>query len=302
MIWDSYIQGFVAYLKLEKDLSPHSIEAYRHDVRLFAQYLEDAGRTIGPDAVQISDLKDFVRAISEIGLAATSQARIISGLRMFFHFLVLEEVITQNPAALLELPKIRRKLPDVLTVEEIDRMIAAIDLSKPEGMRNKAMLETLYSCGLRVSELICLRISDLYPEVGFIRVIGKGNKQRLVPIGTLALKYIDLYLHHVRVHLSPQPGDRDILFLNRRGRPLTRVMVFHIVKSLAQAAGIRKNISPHTFRHSFATHLLEGGADLKAVKDMLGHESITTTEIYTHIDTGYLRDTLDRFHPHFHAI
>jgi len=302
MIWDSYIQGFVAYLKLEKDLSPHSIEAYRHDVRLFAQYLEDAGRTIGPDAVQISDLQDFVRAISEIGLAATSQARIISGLRMFFHFLVLEEVITQNPAALLELPKIRRKLPDVLTVEEIDRMIAAIDLSKPEGMRNKAMLETLYSCGLRVSELIGLRISDLYPEVGFIRVIGKGNKQRLVPIGTLALKYIDLYLHHVRVHLSPQPGDRDILFLNRRGRPLTRVMVFHIVKSLAQAAGIRKNISPHTFRHSFATHLLEGGADLKAVKDMLGHESITTTEIYTHIDTGYLRDTLDRFHPHFHAI
>lgn len=302
MIWDSYIQGFVAYLKLEKDLSPHSIEAYRHDVRLFAQYLEDAGRTIGPDAVHISDLQDFVRAISEIGLAATSQARIISGLRMFFHFLVLEEVITQNPAALLELPKIRRKLPDVLTVEEIDRMIAAIDLSKPEGMRNKAMLETLYSCGLRVSELIGLRISDLYPEVGFIRVIGKGNKQRLVPIGTLALKYIDLYLHHVRVHLSPQPGDRDILFLNRRGRPLTRVMVFHIVKSLAQAAGIRKNISPHTFRHSFATHLLEGGADLKAVKDMLGHESITTTEIYTHIDTGYLRDTLDRFHPHFHAI
>ncbi|MBX6379407.1 MAG: site-specific tyrosine recombinase XerD [Thermoflavifilum aggregans] len=302
MIWDSYIQGFVAYLKLEKDLSPHSIEAYRHDVRLFAQYLEDAGRTIGPDAVHISDLQDFVRAISEIGLAATSQARIISGLRMFFHFLVLEEVITQNPAALLELPKIRRKLPDVLTVEEIDRMIAAIDLSKPEGMRNKAMLETLYSCGLRVSELIGLRISDLYPEVGFIRVIGKGNKQRLVPIGTLALKYIDLYLQHVRVHLSPQPGDRDILFLNRRGRPLTRVMVFHIVKSLAQAAGIRKNISPHTFRHSFATHLLEGGADLKAVKDMLGHESITTTEIYTHIDTGYLRDTLDRFHPHFHAI
>lgn len=302
MIWDSYIQGFVAYLKLEKDLSPHSIEAYRHDVRLFAQYLEDAGRTIGPDAVHISDLQDFVRAISKIGLAATSQARIISGLRMFFHFLVLEEVITQNPAALLELPKIRRKLPDVLTVEEIDRMIAAIDLSKPEGMRNKAMLETLYSCGLRVSELIGLRISDLYPEVGFIRVIGKGNKQRLVPIGTLALKYIDLYLQHVRVHLSPQPGDRDILFLNRRGRPLTRVMVFHIVKSLAQAAGIRKNISPHTFRHSFATHLLEGGADLKAVKDMLGHESITTTEIYTHIDTGYLRDTLDRFHPHFHAI
>lgn len=302
MIWDSYIQGFVAYLKLEKDLSPHSIEAYRHDVRLFAQYLEDAGRTIGPDAVHISDLQDFVRAISEIGLAATSQARIISGLRMFFHFLVLEEVITQNPAALLELPKIRRKLPDVLTVEEIDRMIAAIDLSKPEGMRNKAMLETLYSCGLRVSELIGLRISDLYPEVGFIRVIGKGNKQRLVPIGTLALKYIDLYLQHVRVHLSPQPGDRDILFLNRQGRPLTRVMVFHIVKSLAQAAGIRKNISPHTFRHSFATHLLEGGADLKAVKDMLGHESITTTEIYTHIDTGYLRDTLDRFHPHFHAI
>ncbi|SFV34925.1 site-specific tyrosine recombinase XerD [Thermoflavifilum thermophilum] len=302
MIWDSYIQGFVAYLKLEKDLSAHSIEAYRHDVRLFAQYLEDTRRTIHPDDVQLSDLQDFVRAISEIGLAATSQARIISGLRMFFHFLLLEEVITQNPAALLELPKIKRKLPDVLTVEEIDRMIAAIDLSKPEGMRNKAMLETLYSCGLRVSELIGLRISDLYPEVGFIRVIGKGNKQRLVPIGKLALKYIDLYLQHVRVHLSPQPGDRDILFLNRRSQPLTRVMVFHIVKSLAQAAGIRKNISPHTFRHSFATHLLEGGADLKAVKDMLGHESITTTEIYTHIDTGYLRDTLDRFHPHFHAI
>lgn len=300
MIWKAYIQGFMAYLKLEKDLSPNSIEAYRHDVCLFAQYLEDSGRLVGPDAVQLTDLQDFVRTIAEMGLAASSQARMISGLRMFFHYLVMEEVVAENPASLLELPRLRRKLPDVLTVDEIDRIIAAIDLSKPEGMRNKAMLETLYSCGLRVSELISLRISDLYPEIGFIRVIGKGNKQRLVPIGKLALKYIQLYRDQVRVHIQPEPSARDILFLNRRGRPLTRVMVFHIVKSLAAAAGIHKQISPHTFRHSFATHLLEGGADLKAVKDMLGHESITTTEIYTHIDTGYLRDTLDRFHPHFH--
>jgi integrase/recombinase XerD len=302
MIWEAYIQGFGTYLKLEKDLSPNSIEAYRHDVRLFAQYLEDAGKAIAPDAVQLADLQGFVRTIAEIGLAASSQARMISGLRMFFHYLVIEEVIAENPASLLELPKIRRKLPDVLTVHEIDRILAAIDLSKPEGVRNKAMLETLYSCGLRVSELISLRISDLYPEVGFIRIIGKGNKQRLVPIGKLALKYIHLYRDHVRVHLQPQANHRDVLFLNRRGKPLTRVMVFHIVKSLASAAGIQKSISPHTFRHSFATHLLEGGADLKAVKDMLGHESITTTEIYTHIDTGYLRDTLDRFHPHFHTL
>ncbi|MBX5439329.1 MAG: site-specific tyrosine recombinase XerD [Thermoflavifilum sp.] len=300
MIWEAYIQGFVAYLRLEKDLSPHSIDAYRHDVRLLAQYLESVGRAIAPDAVQLSDLQGFVRSLTEMGIAASSQARMISGLRMFFQYLLVEEVIAENPATLLELPKIRRKLPDVLTVAEIDRIIAAIDLSKPEGMRNKAMLETLYSCGLRVSELISLRISDLFPEVGFIRVIGKGNKQRLVPIGELALKYIRIYREQVRVHIQPQAGYRDILFLNRRGQPLTRVMVFYIIKSLARAAGIQKNISPHTFRHSFATHLLEGGADLNAVKEMLGHESITTTEIYTHIDTGYLRDTLDRYHPHFH--
>lgn len=300
MIWEAYIQGFVAYLRLEKDLSPHSIDAYRHDVRLLAQYLESVGRAIAPDAVQLSDLQGFVRSLTEMGIAASSQARMISGLRMFFQYLLVEEVIAENPATLLELPKIRRKLPDVLTVAEIDRIIAAIDLSKPEGMRNKAMLETLYSCGLRVSELISLRISDLFPELGFIRVVGKGNKQRLVPIGELALKYIRIYREQVRVHIQPQAGYRDILFLNRRGQPLTRVMVFYIIKSLARAADIQKNISPHTFRHSFATHLLEGGADLNAVKEMLGHESITTTEIYTHIDTGYLRDTLDRYHPHFH--
>ncbi|MCL6525209.1 MAG: site-specific tyrosine recombinase XerD [Thermoflavifilum sp.] len=301
-MWDSYIQGFTAYLRLEKDLSVHSINAYRHDVQLLTQYLLAEGRSLSPDQVKLADLQDFVKSIAQLGLEPSSQARIISGLRMFFHYLLIEEVIRENPATWLELPKFKRKLPDVLTVEEIDRIIGAIDLSKPEGMRNKAMLETLYSCGLRVSELISLRISDLYPEAGFVRVIGKGNKQRLVPIGKAALKYIRIYREEVRVHIQPAADCRDILFLNRRGKPLTRVMVFQIIKSLAQAAGIQKHVSPHTFRHSFATHLIEGGADLKAVKDMLGHESITTTEIYTHIDTSYLRDVLDRYHPHFHSV
>jgi integrase/recombinase XerD len=232
-------------------------------------------------------------------LSATSQARIISGIRGFFKFCITEQMVTRDPSALLEAPKTPRHLPDTLSVEEIDKLFACIDVSTPEGVRNKAMLETLYSCGLRVSELIHLTLSGYFPDDAFIRVIGKGNKERLIPIGRSAMQYISLYTEHIRSQITSKPGKEDFLFLNRRGGPLSRVMVFYIIKSLAQQAGITKIISPHTFRHSFATHLVEGGADLRAVQEMLGHESITTTEIYTHLNRDFLRDTLQRFHPAF---
>jgi integrase/recombinase XerD len=252
-----------------------------------------------PAALTLKDLQAFVKWIGELGMGATTQARIISGIRSFYKYLLTEQLITIDPSTLLEAPKTRRKLPDTLSFEEIEQLIGAIDLSSPEGTRNKAILETMYSCGLRVSELVGLKISCLYLDIGFIRVIGKGDKERLVPIGSDAIKCIKIYKDRVRSHQSVSEKNQDILFLNRRGNALSRVMIFYIIKSLATAAGITKVISPHTFRHSFATHLVEGGADLRAVQEMLGHESITTTEIYTHLNRDFLRDTLQQFHPAF---
>ena len=297
MLWQNYIKGFNSYLKLEKGLSNNSIEAYLRDINKFIQYQEAMNLYIAPDKVSLKNLQKFIHWINELGLSAQSQTRIISGLKAFYKYLVLEDIIKQNPAELLESPKLGRKLPDTLSIEEINKLIDAIDLSKAEGTRNKAMLETLYSCGLRVSELISLKISNLYFKEGFIKVIGKGDKERLVPIGSIALKYINIYIENIRNHLEVNSEFSDILFLNRRGKKLTRVMIFIIVKDLAEKIGLKKSISPHTFRHSFATHLVEGGADLRSVQQMLGHESITTTEIYTHLDREYLRSAIIQFHP-----
>ena len=298
-MWKTYLKGFKAWLQLEKSLSDHSVTAYLHDVELLTRYFSLSGISKAPGDVELTDLQQFVQWLSKIGLTSTSQARIISGIRGFFKFCITEQLVTRDPAALLEAPKTPRHLPDRLSVEEIDKLFACIDVSTPEGVRNKAMLETLYSCGLRVSELIHLTVSGYFPADAFIRVIGKGNKERLIPIGRSAMKYISIYTEHIRSEITIKPGQEDFLFLNRRGGPLSRVMVFYIIKSLAQQAGITKIISPHTFRHSFATHLVEGGADLRAVQEMLGHESITTTEIYTHLNRDFLRDTLQRFHPAF---
>jgi integrase/recombinase XerD len=298
-MWKTYLKGFKAWLQLEKSLSEHSVTAYLHDVELLTRYFSLSGISKAPRDVELTDLQQFVQWLSKIGLSATSQARIISGIRGFFKFCITEQMVTRDPSALLEAPKTPRHLPDTLSVEEIDKLFACIDVSTPEGVRNKAMLETLYSCGLRVSELIHLTLSGYFPEDAFIRVIGKGNKERLIPIGRSAMQYISLYTEHIRSEITIKPGQEDFLFLNRRGAPLSRVMVFYIIKSLAQQAGITKIISPHTFRHSFATHLVEGGADLRAVQEMLGHESITTTEIYTHLNRDFLRDTLQRYHPSF---
>jgi integrase/recombinase XerD len=299
MHWDIYKKGFKAFLQLEKSLSGHSVEAYLRDIDKLANYLFDEVGTIGPAEVTMQHLQDFVQSIGKMEMAPTSQARIISGVKSFFKYCLLEQIVTINPTTLLPTPKTKRKLPDVLSFEEIEQLIGEIDLSKPEGGRNKAILETMYSSGLRVTEAINLKISCLYLDVGFIRVVGKGDKERLVPIGSDAIKYIKLYKDTIRVHQSPAKDFEDILFLNNRGKGLSRVMIFYIIKDLMQKTGIKKTISPHSFRHSFATHLVEGGADLRAVQEMLGHESITTTEIYTHINREYLRDTLDRFHPAF---
>jgi integrase/recombinase XerD len=298
-MWVPQIKSYKAYLQLEKSLSDNSVEAYLHDVEKLTQFLQQANDKKSPADITLKDLQHFLRWISELGMTPTSQARIISGIRSFYKFCAIENLVQKDPTALLETPRLKRALPDVLSLEEIEGVISAIDLSKPEGGRNKAILETMYSCGLRVSEVVNLKISHYYPDVGFIRVIGKGDKERLVPIGESAIKYIRIYKNEIRVHVPVQKGNEDILFLNRRGSKLTRVMIFMIIKELAKKAGIQKNISPHTFRHSFATHLVEGGADLRAVQEMLGHESITTTEIYTHLDREYLRDTLQRFHPAF---
>ena len=298
-MWQPYKKGFKAYLQLERSLSENSVDAYLHDVELLTQWMLLQGLQKNPAAVVQEDLQQFLKAIAEMGMGANSQARIISGLRAFFKYAMLEQIVQQNPTELLEAPKLKRALPEVLSFGEIEAIIGAIDQSTPEGVRNKAMLETLYSCGLRVSELVNLQLSQLYLDVGFVRVFGKGSKERLVPIGRDAIKYIQLYRDNVRVHVPVQKGEEDMVFLNNRGRRLSRVMVFLIIKAMAAKAGITKNISPHTFRHSFATHLVEGGADLRAVQEMLGHESITTTEIYTHLDREYLRETLHRFHPAF---
>lgn len=298
-MWQPYKKGFKAYLQLERSLSENSVDAYLHDVELLTQWMLLQGLQKNPAAVVQEDLQQFLKAIAEMGMGANSQARIISGLRAFFKYAMLEQIVQQNPTELLEAPKLKRALPEVLSFGEIEAIIGAIDQSSPEGVRNKAMLETLYSCGLRVSELVNLQLSQLYMDVGFVRVFGKGSKERLVPIGRDAIKYIQLYRDNVRVHVPVQKGEEDMVFLNNRGRRLSRVMVFLIIKAMAAKAGVTKNISPHTFRHSFATHLVEGGADLRAVQEMLGHESITTTEIYTHLDREYLRETLHRFHPAF---
>jgi len=298
-MWEAYKKGFKAYLQLEKSLSENSVEAYLRDIEKLTSFLLQTDDAKSPADIKLKDLEKFVKWIGELGMTAGSQARIISGLRSFYKYCLLEQISTTDPTALLESPKLKRTLPDVLSFDEIEKIIGEIDLSKPEGGRNKAILETLYSCGLRVSEAVNLRISSLYLDVGFIRVIGKGDKERLVPIGADATKYINIYRNNIRVHVPVKPGQEDILFLNNRGSKLSRVMIFLIIKSLAKKAGITKNISPHTFRHSFATHLVEGGADLRAVQEMLGHESITTTEIYTHLDREYLRSTLQQFHPAF---
>ncbi|MBK8496774.1 MAG: site-specific tyrosine recombinase XerD [Chitinophagaceae bacterium] len=298
-MWEPYKKGYKAWLQLEKSLAANSVEAYLRDIDKLTDYLQAAKRMITPQQLELKDLEKFVQWISELGMTVASQSRIISGLRSFYNYCIIEQIVTVNPTALLETPKQERKLPDTLSFEEIESIIAEVDLSKPEGGRNKAILETLYSCGLRVTELVNLRISCLYLDIGFIRVIGKGDKERLVPIGSDAIKFINIYKKDIRVHINIKPGQEDILFLNRRGSKLSRVMIFIMLKDLATKAGITKNISPHTFRHSFATHLVEGGADLRAVQEMLGHESITTTEIYTHLDREYLRNTLHQFHPAF---
>ncbi|MGB4397967.1 MAG: site-specific tyrosine recombinase XerD [Daejeonella sp.] len=297
MDWQSSLRGFKAYLKLERSLSENTIEAYLRDVDKLLQFFSSRSEEKKPEAVTTADLKDFLVWVNQLGMIPPTQARVLSGLKAFFKYLILEGNIDSDPSALLESPKMSRKLPDTLNIQEINSIMDAIDLSKPEGMRNKAMLETLYGSGLRVTELIGLNISNLHLDIEFIKILGKGNKERLVPIGSEAIKYLRIYLEEVRVHIPVKPGKEDFVFLNRRGSPLSRVMVFLIIKDLAQVAGIPKNISPHTFRHSFATHLIEGGADLRAVQEMLGHESITTTEIYTHLDRDYLRETIVHFHP-----
>lgn len=273
------------------------MEAYLRDINRFSEFLECKKLKVAPEKIKFEQLKNFIKWLNELGMSATSQARMTSGLKAFFKYLLMEDLIKDDPTQLLETPKIGRKLPEVLSIQEIDLLIAAIDLSTPEGTRNKAILEAIYSCGLRVSELITLKISDIFFDEGFVKVTGKGNKQRLTPIGSVALKHIEIYRNEIRCHLQIKKGHEDILFLNRRGAQLTRVMIFTIIKDLVEKAGIKKNISPHTFRHSFATHLIEGGADLRAVQEMLGHESITTTEIYTHLDREYLRDAIIQFHP-----
>ena len=293
--WNRYIKEFVSYLKIEKGLAENSIFAYQNDVAK----LHDFSVSIHKNAEQISynDLKLFIAELYDLGLSARTQARIISGIKQFYGYLLLENYITVDPSELLDQPKVGRKLPEVLTIEEIDQLIDALDLSKTESHRNKAIIETLYSCGLRVSELVNLRFSDLFFEEGFVRVIGKGNKERLVPVSSSVEKEISIYNDHIRRHQNIKKGDENVVFLNRRGGKLTRVMIFTIIKDLAERIGLQKTISPHTFRHSFATHLLEGGANLRAIQEMLGHESITTTEIYTHLDQRYLKEAILSFHP-----
>lgn len=298
-MWEAYKKGFKAYLQLEKSLAENSVDAYTHDIEKLTQFLSIHGVEKSPKEIELSHLEDFLKWINELGMTPASQARIVSGLRSFYRFCLQEQICQTDPTTLLEAPKLAKHLPDTLSYDEIEKIISSLDVSTPEGMRNKAIIETLYSCGLRVSELVNLKLSCLYFDVGYVRITGKGDKERLVPIGGSAIKYIMIYLENIRVHMNVTPGNEDIVFLNRRGKKLTRVMIFMIIKEAAKNSGIVKRISPHTFRHSFATHLVEGGADLRAVQEMLGHESITTTEIYTHLDREYLRDTLQQFHPAF---
>jgi integrase/recombinase XerD len=296
MKWNQILNDYSHYLKIERGLSDNSINSYKNDVKKLIGFLEENKIIKSPTKIEKETIQEFIYNIAK-KVNARSQARTISGLRGFFDYLIFENYRQSNPMDLIEAPKIGRKLPDTLSVEEIDKIVSSIDLSKPQGERNRAIIETLYSCGLRVSELINLKISDLFFDEGFIKVTGKGDKQRFIPIGKLTQKYINLYRNEVRIHISILEEHRDILFVNRRGKKLTRAMIFTIAKQQTEKAGIKKKVSPHTFRHSFATHLLENGADLRAIQMMLGHESITTTEIYMHVDKSHLRDVLDTFHP-----
>jgi integrase/recombinase XerD len=295
--WRSAIKGFQSYLKLEKSLSGNSIEAYSRDIEKLFQFSDRKGFKINPENITLTDLRRFIVWAAELGMIPSSQARILSGIKAFYKYLLMEDLIKSDPSELLESPKIQRKLPDTLSIEDINKLIDAIDLSKPEGGRNKAILEVLYGSGLRVSELTELKLSNLYLDIEFIKVTGKGSKERLVPIGGSAIKALKIWIETIRVHIPIKKGEEDLVFLNRRGARLSRVYIFMVIKQLAELTGINKTISPHTFRHSFATHLVEGGADLRAVQEMLGHESITTTEIYTHLDREYLKGTIIQFHP-----
>ena len=297
MKWDDSIKGFEDYLRLEKGLSANSINAYINDINKLLDFLKDNFKGTTPQKVRLNHLKSFVEWLNEKGVSPRTQARTISGIKSYFKYLLIEEKINSDPTSLLESPRIGRKLPDILSIEEIDLLINSIDIEKPEGQRNKAILETLYSCGLRVSELVNLKMSNLFFDQGFIKVEGKSNKERLVPISNRAIKEINKYIDGYRKTLKIVPGAQDILFLNRRGQMLSRVMIFTVIKTLAIQVNLNKRISPHTFRHSFATHLIDGGADLRSVQEMLGHESILTTEIYTHLDREYLKDTINQFHP-----
>jgi integrase/recombinase XerD len=295
--WRSAIKGFQAYLKLEKSLSENSIEAYSRDIEKLYQFADIQAYKLNPEGITLTHLRQFIVWASELGMIPSSQARILSGIKAFYKYLLMEDMIKSDPSELLESPKIQRKLPDTLSINDINKLIDAIDVSKPEGARNKAILEVLYGCGLRVSELTELKLSNLYLDIEFIKVVGKGSKERLVPIGGSAIKALKNWIDNIRVHIPIKKGEEDMVFLNRRGARLSRVYIFMVIKQLAQFTGINKTISPHTFRHSFATHLVEGGADLRAVQEMLGHESITTTEIYTHLDREYLKGTIIQFHP-----
>jgi len=296
-MWQSYIKHFKNYLRLERSFSDNSVQAYIRDTEKLAEYLELAAINLSPVDIEEEHLLAFLKYLSELGLSAHTQARMLSGIKAFYKYLILENEITEDPTELIEAPRLPRKLPDVLSYEEIEQILQVIDHSTPEGTRNRAIIEVLYSSGLRVSELVGLQLTFCYFDIGFIRILGKGDKVRLVPIGKEAIKYTQLYLDHVRSEIEAKKESEDIVFLNRRGGQLSRVMVFLIIKDAAEKAGISKNVSPHTFRHSFATHLIEGGASLRAVQEMLGHESITTTEIYTHLDRDYLRQIITEFHP-----
>jgi integrase/recombinase XerD len=295
MSWETSIKSFKSYLQIERSLSINSVQAYIRDVKKFANYAIPL--ELNELKINREDISEFLNTLQNDNISARSQARIISGIKAFYKYLIIEDYIKHNPTELIESPKIGLKLPDTLSLIEIDKLIAAIDLSNKQGERNRAIIETLYSCGLRVSELTNLKLSNIYFNEGYIKVIGKGDKERLAPIGGKALKYLQIYINEVRNHQTIKKGQEDFVFLNNRGAGLTRVMIFLIIQKLAEKIGLKKKISPHTFRHSFATHLIEGGADLRAVQEMLGHESITTTEIYTHLDKDYLRSNIIQFHP-----
>lgn len=297
MQWQLLIKGFKAYLQVERSMSANTVKSYLRDIGKLANFYDAENDNIEPTAIKLNDLRKFVNMLARLGIAASSQARIISGIRSFYRYLLIENEIKSDPTELLEMPKTGRKLPDVLTEKEVIKIIEVVDMSQPTGERNKAIIETLYSCGLRVSELVNLKLSDLFFNEGYIKVTGKGDKQRIVPIGSIALKQINQYIQFTRIKGTIKKGNEDILFLNKNGRKLTRAMIFVIIKQLTENAGIKKNVSPHTLRHSFATHLVEKGADLRAVQEMLGHASITTTEIYTHLDRKFIRTNILKYHP-----